>query len=308
MAKRDMLCNRLHAGVAHFINSKRTEDALNFRAQSEDEPSSTGSAKAVCASWRVGQMQDAAFEGRGLTTSVLPDRFSVGRRAASDIATEILRKLSYQPLVRIVFAAAPSQREMLEALRLEHRIDWSRVSAFQMDEYLDLPAEAPQRFAMWLKAVFFDHLPIGRVHFLETDLDPEQRAREYAQLLGAAPIDMVCLGVGINGHIAFNDPPVADFEDKEAVKLVELDEECRRQQVLDKCFASIDEVPRRAVTLTVPRLLDAERLFCVAPGASKREAIRRMLTGPINSACPATALRLHPDCRLYLDRASASLM
>ena len=253
-------------------------------------------------------MQGAAVEGRGLTTSVLTDRFAVGRWAASDIATEISRKLSYQPLVRIVFAAAPSQREMLEALRLEHRVDWSRVSAFQMDEYLDLPMEAPQRFARWLKAVFFDHLPIGQVHFLETDRDPKQRAQDYAQLLEAAPIDIVCLGIGINGHIAFNDPPVADFGDKEAVKLVELDEECRRQQVLDKCFASINEVPRRAVTLTVPRLLNAERLFCVAPGPSKREAIRRMITGPISPACPATALKLHPDCRLYLDRASASLL
>jgi glucosamine-6-phosphate deaminase len=253
-------------------------------------------------------MRDAAFEGRGLTTIVLPDRSSVGRRAASDIATEILRKLSYQPLVRIVFAAAPSQREMLEALRLEQRIDWSRVSAFQMDEYVDLPAEAPQRFALWLKAVFFDHLPIGHVHFLETDCDPQQRARDYAQLLGAAPIDLVCLGIGMNGHIAFNDPPVADFEDKEAVKVVELDDECRRQQVLDECFASIDEVPRRAVTLTVPRLLNAERLFCVAPGASKSEAIRRMITGPISPACPATALKSHPNCRLYLDPASASLL
>ncbi|MET9020452.1 glucosamine-6-phosphate deaminase [Actinopolymorpha sp. NPDC004070] len=236
---------------------------------------------------------------------VFPDRASLGYAAAADVAAQLRERLNYQDSVRMVFAAAPSQQETLDALAAEVGIDWTRVTAFQMDDYIGLPQDAPQRFGQWLRRAIFDRVPFKEVHLMRTDGDPDARAREYADLLAAEPIDLVCLGIGVNGHIAFNDPPVADFADPAAVKVVELDDTCRQQQVDDGCFPTFDDVPPRALTLTVPRLLDADHLFCVVPGQAKAEAVRRTLNDPIGEACPATALRTHPACVLYLDQDSA---
>lgn len=244
--------------------------------------------------------------GSTLSAQVHPDRATLGRAAAVAVAQAMRERLARQSRLRMVFAAAPSQREMLHALAAEPGLDWSRVTAFHMDEYLGLAPEAPQRFGRWLRTELFDRVPLGRVHLLEPGPDPERTARDYAAELAAAPVDLVCLGIGENGHLAFNDPPVADFADPLDVKVVDLDEDCRRQQVADGCFASLDQVPRRAITLTVPRLLAADRLFCVVPGARKREAVRRALLGPVGPQCPATALRDHPDCTLFLDVESAA--
>jgi glucosamine-6-phosphate deaminase len=204
----------------------------------------------------------------------------------------------------MVFAAAPSQSEMLAALREEKDIDWQCVTAFHMDEYLGLPAGAPQRFGLWLRRAIFDHLPFAAVHLIEPGDNPEQTAADYAANLNAAPIDIVCCGIGSNGHLAFNDPP-ADFEDPLTVKAVELDSQCRQQQVDDGCFATLNDVPTHALTVTIPGLLAGHALFCTVPGASKKEAVRRTLCDPINPMCPATALREHPRCTLYLDPDSA---
>ncbi len=207
----------------------------------------------------------------------------------------------------MVFAAAPSQAEMLEALVVERDIDWPRVTAFHMDEYIGLPPGAPERFASWLKLHLFDKLPFAEIHLIDPEAfpDPEACARDYAARLAAAPIDVVCLGIGVNGHIAFNDPPVADFNDPAAVKIVELDAICRQQQVDDQCFPTLANVPTHALTLTVPRLLDCDRMFCVVPGPAKREAVHRTMADPIGEACPSTALRRHPRCTLYLDADSS---
>jgi glucosamine-6-phosphate deaminase len=204
----------------------------------------------------------------------------------------------------MIFAAAPSQAEMLDALCRQRDIDWRRVTAFHMDEYIGLPNGAPQSFASWLRHYLFDRLPFGAVHLLDTGTDPDEAAAEYKTRLHTAPIDVVCCGVGANGHIAFNDPP-ADFNDPNTIKLVELDALCRQQQVDDGCFASLDQVPTHALTITVPALLAANRIFCTVPGVSKRNAVHRMLTGPIGPECPATALRTHPNCMLYLDADSS---
>ncbi len=236
-----------------------------------------------------------------LPVKVDTTRAAMGRRAAQDIAAEIRARLSAQPKVRMVFAAAPSQLEMLEVLALAADIDWSRVEAFHMDEYIGLPAQAPQRFAQWLKRHFFDRVGITALHLIEPGPDAQTVAQDYAARLAEAPIDMVCLGIGTNGHLAFNDPP-ADLYDPLDVKVVTLDTACRQQQVDDDCFDAIDLVPSQAITLTIPRLLRASRLFCVVPGQSKRAAVAEALHGPISGDCPASALRLHPDCTLYLDR------
>ncbi|MDR3372393.1 MAG: 6-phosphogluconolactonase [Ancalomicrobiaceae bacterium] len=228
----------------------------------------------------------------------------MGAAAAADVAQALIERLASQPAVRIIFAAAPSQTEMLNVLCQRQDIDWRRVTAFHMDEYVGLAEGAPERFSEWLNAHVFAKLPFAAVHRLAPGADLEAETRRYAGLLNAAAIDLVCLGVGVNGHIAFNDPPVADFNDPLDVKIVTLDEVCRRQQVDDDCFARIEDVPKRAITLTVPRLMRSGQAFCVVPGATKRDAVRGVLHGPMTTACPASVLRQHPACTLYLDRES----
>lgn len=226
-----------------------------------------------------------------------PDRAAMGAAAAADVAAELRARLAEQDAVRVIFAAAPSQSDMLDRLVATPGIDWARVTAFHMDEYLGLPPDAPARFANWLDRAIFTRVPFGEVH----RIDPEAGVAPYAKLLAEAPIDVVCLGIGQNGHLAFNDPPVADLDDPEDVKVVELDRTCRQQQVDDGAFPAFADVPTHAITLTIPRLLNARRLFCVVPGAAKRHAVDRALHAPISAADPATALRTHPDVTLYLD-------
>ena len=232
-------------------------------------------------------------------------RMEMGRQAATDIAAALRERLQQKTHLRIVLAAAPSQSEMLAALIAEQDIDWGRITAFHMDEYIGLPADAPQRFGDWLRRAIFDKVPLAAYHLIEPGDDPETACRQYAAKLAEMPIDFVLLGVGANGHLAFNDPP-ADLRDPLAVKVVELDEVCRQQQVDDKCFAAISDVPREAITLTVPTLLRGQRLFCCVPGANKSVAVKAMIEYPISGEWPATALRTHPHCTVYLDRESSA--
>ena len=204
----------------------------------------------------------------------------------------------------MVFAAAPSQSEVLAALVAAKGIDWTRVEAFHMDDYIGLPEAAPERFANWLDRNIFDHLPFAAVHHINPGNDIDKTVGDYEALLREAPIDVIQLGIGVNGHIAFNDPPVADFNDPTFVKVVELDLACRQQQVDDDCFPRLEDVPLRAITLTIPCLTSGKALFCMVPGAMKRDAVRAALTGPVSTACPASILRRHDNCTLYLDRES----
>jgi glucosamine-6-phosphate deaminase len=236
---------------------------------------------------------------------VAKSRAAMGQKAGEDIADELRRRLRSQQGVRMIFAAAPSQSEMLTALMLMPDVDWSRITAFHMDEYLGLASEAPQRFGLWLRRAIFDRLPFAAVHLLEPGTDPEATAAEYTDRLAASPIDIVCCGIGSNGHLAFNDPP-ADLNDPSDVKVVELDTACRQQQVDDRCFDRFDDVPTHALTLTIPRLLAADRIFCCVPGALKKTAVRRTLQDPIDGLVPATALRTHSNWSLYLDEDSAA--
>jgi glucosamine-6-phosphate deaminase len=236
---------------------------------------------------------------------VAESRAELGQIAASEIAAALRRNLEKQSQVRVIFAAAPSQSAMLAALLREPGIDWRRVTAFHMDEYIGLPANAPQRFGSWLTREFFRHVPLGNVFLIEPGADPEKACAAYAALLAEAPIDLVLLGVGTNGHLAFNDPP-ANLNDPLAVKVVELDQMCREQQVLEECFSELAEVPTRAITLTVPTLLAGRELFCCVPGRHKSAAVKAMMQSPVSGACPATALRTHARCTVYLDRDSSS--
>ena len=241
-----------------------------------------------------------------MQTEIFTTRQEMGVAAATAAADFLRHSLSRQEIVRGVFAAAPSQNEMLAALIHAEGIDWSRVEVFHMDEYLGLHADALQRFSRFLAERLFNQLPFRTVHLINTDIDDP--LTHYEVLLRSAPIDLVCLGIGENGHIAFNDPPVAGFADPVWVKVVELEEVCRQQQVNDGCFAAIDDVPRQAITLTIPALLSGKRLICTVPGPTKCQAVFKTLRDPISTACPATILRTHAACTLFLDQDAAAML
>lgn len=241
---------------------------------------------------------------------VFPDRQALGETAAEEIAHQLFLILAEKGHARMVFAAAPSQAETLAALIRRPGIDWSRVTAFHMDEYLGLPPDAPERFGNWLRTALFDKLPFAAVHYIDTITPetPEASAARYAKLLLERPIDIVCLGIGMNGHLAFNDPPVADFTDPEPVKPVPLDQMCREQQVADGCFASLAEVPTSAITVTIPTLMSATRLFCMVPGPLKARAVQATMRAPLSTEWPSTILRTHRSCTIYTDLDSAALL
>jgi glucosamine-6-phosphate deaminase len=239
-----------------------------------------------------------------LRVKVYADRRALGAAAGADVAWRMRQLQAEGRNLRMIFAAAPSQNEMLETLVAEEGIDWSRVTAFHMDEYIGLAPDAPQRFGNFLRRHLFDRVKLGRVHLIDSSNSIDDECHRYGGLLREAPIDIVCLGIGENGHIAFNDPPVADFDDLQTIKPVALDDACRQQQVNDGCFPSFAAVPTHAVTLTIPTLLAGSHLFCSVPGATKRQAVQRTLSGPISTECPSTILRRHADCTLYADRDS----
>jgi glucosamine-6-phosphate deaminase len=245
------------------------------------------------------------FHTDSLEVRVFNDRKELGEGAAGSVAEEIQRLMRERERVRMVFAAAPSQNEFLSSF-VRMNIAWERITAFHMDEYIGLEADADQRFGNYLRKRLFEKVPIGTVHYIEPDdSDDEDVCGRYTDLLREAPIDIVCMGIGENGHIAFNDPPVADFNDPRTVKIVELDETCRMQQVHDGCFGSLAEVPTRAVTLTVPTLMSARFLSVVVPGKTKSDAVEKTVLGPISETCPASILRTHPRAILFLDKDSA---
>lgn len=234
------------------------------------------------------------------------DRAVMGAAAGAEAAEVIQAALQRQGAARIVLACAPSQDEMLATLAAAP-VDWSRVTVFHMDEYVGLAADHPASFRQYLHRRLLTRIQPAAFHGITGEaVDPAAEGRRYAALLGAAPLDLICLGIGENGHLAFNDPPVADFADPEAVKAVELDEGCRRQQVNDGCFPAIEAVPRRALTLTIPTLLSGRRLVVTVPGLRKAAAVRAALRGPIAPVCPASILRTHPAATLHLDSAAAS--
>ncbi|GAA4399737.1 glucosamine-6-phosphate deaminase [Nibrella viscosa] len=237
-----------------------------------------------------------------LRVQVYQTRQAMGAAAGRDVAAKILVLLAQQDIVRMIFAAAPSQNELLDYLVSAPGIDWSRIDVFHMDEYVGLPENAPQRFALFLRHKLFDRVAPRNVYLIDGSAsDADAACEAYTKLLQQAPIDIVCLGIGENGHIAFNDPPVADFNDSNVIKRVALDAMCRQQQVNDGCFPAFDAVPKEALTLTIPTLMAGHHLFCVVPGKTKTEAVYQVLNGPITTACPASILRTHPVCTLYVD-------
>jgi glucosamine-6-phosphate deaminase len=240
-----------------------------------------------------------------LKVNLFDNRRSLGENAASLAAARIIGLLQKQPIINIVFAAAPSQNEFLEALAIQPNIAWERINAFHMDEYIGLPDNAPQRFGNYLKNQLFDKVPLRAIYYIDGNNDPEEECKRYASLLIDYPTDIVCLGIGENCHIAFNDPHVADFDDPVLVKKVGLDLTSRWQQVHDGCFPTLDDVPEYALTLTIPALFKAPALFCMVPAAHKAEAIHHTLVDSISEQYPSTILRRHSNAMLFIDQDSA---
>ncbi|MBP2479169.1 glucosamine-6-phosphate deaminase [Crossiella equi] len=231
----------------------------------------------------------------------LPTAEEAGRAAGVAAARHLRAILEGQARARVAFAAAPSQDICLRTLAGAGGIDWGRVTAFQLDDYVGLPVGAPGTFAAYLDEHLFRLVRPGVVHYL----DAAAGAERYAELVGEAPLDLVLLGIGENGHLAFNDPPEALRHDPLAVRVVRLDETSRVQQVNDGCFPGLDQVPVEALTLTLPTLLDGRRIVCTVLGQRKRAAVRAALLGPVGPACPASYLREHPAASLYLDAGAA---
>ncbi|MFZ5823000.1 MAG: glucosamine-6-phosphate deaminase [Bacillota bacterium] len=244
-----------------------------------------------------------------LRVAVYPTRQEMGHAAATYVADRLRRLLSEQQRVRMAFAAAPSQTEFLAALVAETGIDWSRVVACHLDEYVGIPADHAASFGRWLDRHLFQRVGFGEVHYWNPQApDPQAECDRYGALLAEGPLDMACIGIGENGHLAFNDPHVADFTTSRATSLVSLDETSRQQQVKDGCFPAVSEVPRQAWTMTIPVIMGARVLSVVVPGTNKAAAVRAALTGEVTTTCPASILRQHPNAVLFLDRDSYGLL
>jgi len=249
------------------------------------------------------------FKKDKLEVKIYDTRDAMGKGAADDIAAAIKKLLAEKEEINMIFAAAPSQNDMLAHLCATDGIEWERINAFHMDEYIGLNPDAPQCFSNFLKRYIFDLKPFKTVNLIDASAtDAEKESARYTKLLEDHPVDIVCMGIGENGHIAFNDPHVADFNDPKLVKAVSLDEVCRMQQVNDGCFAKIDDVPKFAMTLTVPALMKASYNFCVVPASTKANAVKNTVESEISEKCPATILRQKDNAVLYCDADSSALL
>ena len=247
------------------------------------------------------------FQVDRLKVEVHPDRASAGK-AAADAAAQCLRQLaSDHNSFGVVFATGASQLDTLQALVALSDLPWNKVEGFHMDEYVGIDEDHRASFRRYLRENLTSRVAMRVFHEIDgSSPDPAAVCCDYAAMLGAAAPQLCLLGIGENGHLAFNDPAEADFNDPLDVKIVTLDGTCRQQQTAEGWFGSIVEVPANAITVTIPALFRIPKLILSVPGKRKAEIVRRTLTEPIATHCPATILRTHPDATLYLDPDSAA--
>lgn len=235
------------------------------------------------------------------------DKSSLGKAAAGHAAQTLRSVIRERGSARLIAATGASQFEFLEALTAAPGIDWPRVEMFHLDEYVGLPVTHPASFRKYLTERFINKTKIAKYHFLDGEKDPNEVARQVGKELSAAPIDVAFVGIGENGHLAFNDPP-ADFQTEEPYIIVELDEACRRQQTNEGWFASVAEVPARAISMSVKQIMKAKEIIAIVPDARKAQAVKSCLEGQISPMFPASILREHRNATIFLDRNSASLL
>lgn len=242
-----------------------------------------------------------------MNLKVFPDKKSLASAAAAQAATVLRHAIEQHGSARIIAATGAAQFEFLECLTQTRDIDWKQVEMFHLDEYLGLPASHPASFRRFLHERLIDKAGITRFHLLDGERDPSEVIAELTAEIRKAPIDVAFVGIGENGHLAFNDPP-ADFETDEAYIVVDLDEACRRQQLGEGWFKSLEEVPRRALSMTVKQVLKARLIICVVPDARKAPAVAKCFQGAISPMAPSSILRTHPNAFVYLDENSAALL
>jgi glucosamine-6-phosphate deaminase len=235
------------------------------------------------------------------------DKWDMAKVAAEQAAAELRGVIDKRGKARIVAATGAAQFEFLEALTSLPGIDWTRVEMFHLDEYIGLPASHPASFCRFLKERLIQKTGITKHFLLDGEQDPVEVIRRTGEVLQAAPVDLAFVGIGENGHLAFNDPP-ADFETQEQYIVVKLDEACRRQQLGEGWFASLTDVPERAISMSIRQILKATKIICIVPDARKAKAVKTCLEGEIGPLAPASILRTHANTTIYLDQHSAGLL
>jgi glucosamine-6-phosphate deaminase len=249
------------------------------------------------------------FQAGNLSVRIYETRRDMGEAAATLVADRLRTLSAEHATLPIIFATGASQLETLHALTAIPDLPWSRVIGFHLDEYIGIPESHPASFRRYLRENLSRRVPIGRFYWIDgSSSDPERVSKEYAMLLHSHPPLLGLLGIGENGHLAFNDPAEANFEDPFDVRPVQLDLECRRQQVAEGWFSKLEDVPEQAITLTIPAIMRVPELIVSVPGERKAIIARRTLRDPISAACPATILRRHPHATLFLDAESAAAL
>ena len=241
---------------------------------------------------------------------ISPSKHALGQTAAAYAAEGLRQAIAANGCANLIVATGASQFEMLQALTSAAGINWHNVTAFHLDEYIGLPVTHPASFRAYLRERFVAALPshIGAFHEVNGENpDPTAECRRLGDLIARHPIDVACIGIGENGHLAFNDPP-ADFETKDAYLVVTLDHACRQQQVSEGWFASLKEVPKQALSMSIPQIMKSKRIVCAVPDIRKAQAVKNALEGTLTNLCPASVLRTHTECGLFLDTGSASLL
>jgi glucosamine-6-phosphate deaminase len=238
---------------------------------------------------------------------ILEDRDSLGKAAAAQAASAMEHAISAQGHARIIGASAASQFEFLEALIATPKVDWKRVELFHLDEYIGLPMTHPASFCKFLQDRLISKTGITNYHFLSGEEDSSEVIRRTNAAISASPVDVAFVGIGENGHLAFNDPP-ADFETEEPYIVVNLDDACRRQQVGEGWFPNFDAVPKRAISMSVHQVLKSKEILAIVPGPKKAQAIKACFDGPISPMAPSSVLRTHNHATIYLDKESAALL
>lgn len=246
------------------------------------------------------------FKKEKLFVNISHDEQSAGEASAAFVAKHLNKAIESKGHANIILATGASQFAFLEAIK-KLDIDWSKVTAFHLDEYIGIPTNHPASFRKYLKEKIIDDVKPKKMHYINGDVDDiDKEIANYEKLLKEHPADVACIGIGENGHIAFNEPDVADFNDPKLVKIVQLDDVSRNQQLGEGWFDTLDDVPKEAISLTIPAMMNAKVISCMVPDKRKAEAVYNTLNGEIATDCPATILRKHDNCVLFLDKDSAS--
>ncbi|MBU2906116.1 MULTISPECIES: glucosamine-6-phosphate deaminase [Arenibacter] len=251
---------------------------------------------------------EKSFQIENLAVKTYGETKAMGEAAADYVAGKLQTAISEKGAANLILATGASQFSFLEALQTRE-IDWKKITVFHLDEYKGLSESHPASFRKYLKERILNRVAPKKIYFLNGDAENLQlEINKYEEALQLHPIDIACIGIGENGHIAFNDPAVADFKDPKLVKVVELDEACRNQQLGEGWFPTFADVPKEAVTLTITAIMNCKAISCVVPDERKAQAVYNSLYGDISTSCPASILRTHPETVLFLDKGSASMI